>query len=51
MLSEQARGRIVDAGFARETSNLSKQQILDQAATAMLAQANQAKQSVLSLLQ
>ena len=51
MLTETARGRIVDADFARETSELSKQQILAQAATSMLAQANQSKQSVLSLLQ
>jgi flagellin len=51
MLAEQSVGRIVDADFATETSNLSKQQILNQAATAMLAQANQSKQSVLSLLQ
>ena len=51
MLTEQAVGRVIDADFASETSNLSKQQILNQAATAMLAQANQSKQSVLSLLQ
>ena len=51
MLTETARGRIVDADFARETSQLSKQQILSQAATSMLAQANQSKQSVLALLQ
>ena len=51
MLTEQAVGRVVDADFATETSSLSKQQILNQAATAMLAQANQSKQSVLSLLQ
>jgi flagellin len=51
MLTEQSVGRVVDADFATETSNLSKQQILSQAATAMLAQANQSKQSVLSLLQ
>jgi len=51
MLTEQAVGRVIDADFATETSNLSKQQILNQAATAMLAQANQSKQSVLSLLQ
>mgnify|MGYP001321986564 CR=1 FL=1 len=51
MLAEQSVGRVVDADFAAETSNLSKQQILNQAATAMLAQANQSKQSVLSLLQ
>ena len=51
MLTEQAVGRVVDADFAAETSSLSKQQILNQAATAMLAQANQSKQSVLTLLQ
>ena len=51
MLTEQSVGRVIDADFAAETSNLSKQQILNQAATAMLAQANQSKQSVLSLLQ
>ena len=51
MLTETARGRITDADFARETSELSKQQILGQAATSMLAQANQSKQSILALLQ
>ena len=51
MLTDQSLGRVIDADFATETSNLSKQQILNQAATAMLAQANQSKQSVLSLLQ
>jgi flagellin len=51
MLTEQSVGRIVDADFATETSELSKQQILAQAATSMLAQANQSKQSVLALLQ
>lgn len=50
-LTETAKGRIVDADFARETTELSKQQILGQAATSMLAQANQSKQSVLALLQ
>jgi flagellin len=45
-----ARGRIVDADFAKETSNLSRAQILQQAGTAMVAQANQAPQNVLSLL-
>ena len=50
-LTETAKGRITDADFATETSNLSKQQILSQAATSMLAQANQSKQSVLALLQ
>ena len=46
-----AMSRIQDADFAAETSNLTKAQILSQAATAMLAQANASKQSVLSLLQ
>ncbi|MGC6390918.1 MAG: flagellin [Alphaproteobacteria bacterium] len=46
-----SRGRIVDADFAAETSNLAKFQILQQASMAMLAQANAAKQNVLSLLQ
>ncbi len=43
--------RVQDADFAVETANLTKSQILNQAATAMLAQANASKQSVLSLLQ
>jgi flagellin len=51
MLAEQSLGRVIDADFATETSELSKQQILNQAAVSMLAQANQSKQSVLSLLQ
>jgi flagellin len=51
MLTQTAKGRIMDADFASETSELSKQQILSQAATSMLAQANQSKQSVLALLQ
>jgi flagellin len=46
-----ARGRIMDADFATETSNLSRGQILQQAGTAMIAQANQLPQGVLSLLQ
>jgi flagellin len=46
-----ARSRIMDADFAQETANLSRAQILQQAGTAMLSQANQAPQSVLSLLQ
>jgi len=50
MLTEQAGGRVIDADFATETSRLSKQQILNQAATAMLAQANMSKESVLVLL-
>ena len=48
---ESSLSRIQDADFAAETSNLTKAQILSQAATAMLAQANASKQSVLSLLQ
>ncbi len=46
-----ARGRIMDADFASETSNLSRAQILQQAGTAMIAQANQLPQNVLKLLQ
>jgi len=46
-----ARGRIMDADFAAETSNLSRAQILQQAGTAMIAQANQLPQGVLRLLQ
>ncbi|MEG2281541.1 MAG: flagellin, partial [Comamonas sp.] len=45
-----ARGRIIDADFASETANLSRSQILQQAGTAMVAQANQLPQQVLSLL-
>jgi len=45
-----ARSRIVDADFAAETANLSRAQVLQQAASAMLAQANAAPQQVLSLL-
>jgi flagellin len=45
------RGRIEDADFAAETTSLAKSQILQQASTAMLAQANASKQGVLSLLQ
>jgi flagellin len=44
-------GRIQDADFAAETTNLAKSQILQQASMAMLAQANASKQGVLSLLQ
>jgi flagellin len=46
-----SRGRIVDADFAKETANLSRSQILQQAGTAMVAQANQLPQGVLALLQ
>ena len=49
--TDQSRSRIEDADYAVETSELARTQIISQAATAMLAQANQAKQSVLSLLQ
>lgn len=45
-----SRSRIVDTDYAAETSNLAKSQIISQAATAMLAQANQSAQSVLALL-
>ena len=45
-----SQGRIQDADFAEETSNLAKGQILQQAATAMLAQANASKQTVLALV-
>jgi len=48
---ESGRGRIEDADFAAETTSLAKSQILQQASTAMLAQANASKQNVLSLLQ
>ena len=45
-----SRSRIQDADFAMETANLSRTQILQQAGTAMVAQANQLPQSVLQLL-
>ncbi len=45
-----ARSRVLDADFARETANMTRTQILQQAGTAMLAQANQMPQNVLSLL-
>lgn len=47
---QASRSRIMDTDYATETTNLAKQQIIQQAATAMLAQANQQSQSVLSLL-
>ena len=43
-------GRMEDADYAAETTNLAKSQILQQAATSMLAQANASKQTILSLL-
>ncbi|KAF1047623.1 flagellin N-terminal helical domain-containing protein [Xylophilus sp.] len=48
--SSSARSRIQDADFASETANLSRAQILQQAGTAMVAQANQIPQGVLALL-
>ena len=45
-----SKGRIEDSDFAAETGNLAKSQILQQAATAMLAQANASKQQVLTLI-
>jgi flagellin len=49
--TEAAKSRIQDADFASETSRMTKAQILSQAATSMLAQANASKQNLLSLLQ
>jgi flagellin len=46
----QAQGRIVDADYAQEVAHLSRQQILQQAGIAMLAQANRMSSSVLALL-
>ncbi|HID82250.1 MAG TPA: flagellin FliC, partial [Thiotrichales bacterium] len=45
-----ARGRIMDADFAAETADLTRAQILSQAGTAMVSQANSFPQSVLGLL-
>ena len=47
---QASRSRILDTDYAKETTNLAKAQIVQQAATAMLAQANQSSQSVLALL-
>ena len=49
--TDSSRSQIEDADYAAETSELARTQIIAQASTAMLAQANQAKQSVLALLQ
>ncbi len=49
--TDAARSRIEDADFASETSKLTKSQILSQAATSMLAQANASRQNLLALLQ
>ena len=46
-----AKGRVEDADFAAETSNLSRVQVLQQASMAMLAQANASKQNILTLFQ
>ena len=48
--TSSARSRITDADFAAETANLSRSQVLQQAASAMLAQSNARPQQVLSLL-
>ena len=45
-----ARSRIEDADYSAETTAMAKAQILSQASTAMIAQANQSQQNVLSLL-
>ena len=47
---QASRSRIMDTDYAKESTNLAKAQIISQAATAMLAQANQSQQSVLALL-
>ena len=47
---QASRSRIMDTDYAKESTNLAKSQIISQAATAMLAQANQSQQSVLALL-
>jgi len=49
--TQASRSRIMDTDYAAETTELARSQIIQQAATAMLAQANQQPQSVLSLLQ
>jgi flagellin len=49
--SSAARSRVLDADYASETTELARTQIIQQASTAMLSQANQAQQSVLALLQ
>ncbi|MDA0687502.1 MAG: flagellin [Proteobacteria bacterium] len=49
--TDASRSRIADADYAKETTELARTQIIAQAGTAMLAQANQVKQTVLALLQ
>ena len=46
-----AKGRIMDADFAAESSNLARTQVLQQASMAMLSQANASKQNILALFQ
>jgi flagellin len=48
--TQAARSRVLDADYAAETTELARTQIIQQASTAMLSQANQAQQSVLALL-
>jgi flagellin len=48
--TEEAKSRILDTDYAKESANLAKAQVLAQAGTAMLAQANQSQQYVLNLL-
>ena len=50
MNTVESRGRIVDADFAKESANLTRAQILQQSATAMIAQASKSMQTVLDLL-
>ena len=50
MNTKESRGRITDADFALESANLTKAQILQQSATAMIAQASKSMQTVLELL-
>ena len=45
-----SRGRIIDTDFADETANMTRNQIIQQAGTAMLAQANQLPSAAMSLL-
>ena len=49
--SAAARSRVLDADYAAETTELARTQIIQQAGTAMLSQANQSQQSILALLQ
>lgn len=49
--TQASRSRILDTDYAAETAELARAQIIQQAATAMLAQANQQPQTVLALLQ